>query len=129
MDYHDQPLQYINRYYFRIKTNDDENYNIIFTIMIFMLAIQIAISFGVTVVAIRNIFPIIVRLLMKFSSIKFNEDEIKNLIEKLSKSETEDNCVEPLMKNDQQNVIFVQVMASSDHASKLSDMQKKMQMT
>ena len=29
MEYHDQPLQYINRYYFRAKTEGDDHYDVI----------------------------------------------------------------------------------------------------
>ena len=36
MEYHDQPLQYINRNYFHTKTKGDDHYDVIFNIITLM---------------------------------------------------------------------------------------------
>ena len=55
MEYHDQPLQYINRYYFQIKIEEDEHYDTISIIMNMMAVLPLAIFFTFFLVAIRYI--------------------------------------------------------------------------
>ena len=114
MAYHDQPLQYINRYYFHIKTEGDKHYDTIYNIMNMLVALPISIFIAFILVAIRYTPPIIAALLKRLSKHQLNE-----VTKELSNLKTNNVCVQTLEENDQKKVYFVKVL-KSDHAKRLS---------
>ena len=57
MEYHDQLLQYINRYYFRTKTEGDDHYDVIYDIMSLMGALPLGLGTGFIMLAIIFVVP------------------------------------------------------------------------
>ena len=118
MEYHDQPLQYINRNYFHTKTKGDDHYDVIFNIITLMGFLPLALWIGFIVLAVYYIFPEIRSLLIKLSLARF---EI--LMKKLNKAEDKDIQVaeDDESKNNKQEVYVVE-LKSDVHEGELSEM-------
>ena len=118
MEYHDQPLQYINRYYFRTQTEGDDHYDVIYIIMNLMGALPLGLWIGFIMLAVIFIFPQISTLLIKLSLahfIKENEAGDKGIqVKKLTEGEN---------KNGKQEVYLVEVK-STTYKEELLEMTK-----
>ena len=117
MEYHDQPLQYINRYYFQTKTEGDDHYDVIYNIMLFMGALPFGLWIGFIMFAVIFVFPQISTLLIKLSLAQlkgienFYEPGDKDIeVKKLTDHEGE-------KKNSEQEEYLVEVKGtkSADH--------------
>ena len=122
MEYHDQPLQYINRYYLRTKTEDD-HYDTIYNIMAMMAVLPLAIFFAFFSIAIRYILPMIAALLMKLSKAKLKE--VESDMEQFINPQSKNIHVTTILENDQQKVYLIQISKSSDNEEIIADMAKK----
>ena len=123
MEYHDQPLEYINRCYFHIKTAEDEHYDIIQTIMSMMAVLPISIFWAFFIIAIRYILPMITALLIKLSKTKLKE--VKSEMEQFKQSQSQNLNVRTILESDQQEVYLIKVLICSDNAEKIADMENK----
>ena len=62
--YHSQPLQFINKYYFQVKsTMDVENYRTIIIILVLMTVLPLTLTLAFSPFTVLHIFPIVFRLL------------------------------------------------------------------
>ena len=119
MEYHDQPLQFINRYYFQIKIEEDDT---IYNIMSMMAALPFAIFFTFFLVAIRFILPMIAALLMKLSKAKLKE--VKSKMEHFMQPQCKNHKLKTLLETDQQTLYLIKVSIKSDDAKRIADMKK-----
>ena len=125
MEYHDQPLQYINRYYFHIKIEEDDHYDTIYNIMAMMASLPLSIFLAFFMVAIRYVLPTIAALLMKLSKAQLKE--VESDMEQFIKLQSENLYITTILESDQQKLYLIKVLISSDDAEKLADMKKRIQ--
>ena len=126
MEYHDQPLQYVNRYYFHTKTEDDEHYAAISTIMLLLAFIPLSLFMAFFMITIIYIPPILAGLLKKLSKVEQQkvERDIKKL-KALSKPENKEISMQTLSESSQQIVHLVKILKSGAHLEKLTEMEDK----
>ena len=109
MKYHDQPLQYINRYYFHTKTGSDDQYVIILTIICLIGFVPFALWFAVSMLSVVYIYPKVTTLLIKFCLAQLKEVEV--LMKKLNKAEDKDIQIEKISvdENGKRGVYLVEL--------------------
>ena len=120
MEYHDQPLQYINRYYFRTKTEGDDHYDVIYNIMSFMGALPLGLWIGFTMLAIAFVVPQVSTLLMKLSLAQLKEVELD--IKKLNKAENKDVQVKKRTEGENKNCVYLVELKSTVYEQELLKM-------
>ena len=121
MAYHDQPLQYISKYYFRTKAGGDDHYDVIYTIMSLMGALPFALWIGFIMLAIVFIFPQVSTLVIKLSLAKLKKVEI--CMKKLSKAGNEVKILK-LTEGENENGVYLVELKSTVYEQELSEMIK-----
>ena len=133
MEYHDQPLHYINRYYFRTKTEGDDHYDVIYTILFLMGALPVGLWIGFMMLAIIFVAPQVSTLLLNLKlslvQLKKKKKEVENYMEELNKPENSNvkvtNLTEGKNENSGQKVHLIELKSlSTVHKQKLLKMTK-----
>jgi len=98
MAYNGEAVQQINRYYFRTKTEGDDHYCIINTIMNLMGALPLALWIGFTTLSIIFMLPYTTTLLEKLSLSQIQKAE--SLMSKLKKAKVDDVQIRNSLENE-----------------------------
>ena len=128
MAYHDQPLQYINRYYFQTKASGDDNYDIVFIMITMMGVLPFGLWVGFTILSFFSIYPKLNTLLISLTLAKFREaDDLKKNLEKAAKENNNLTVTKDKNESDMYLIKFSNNSASNDnneHYAKVEEMIK-----